>query len=137
MIYFDTSVLVAYYTPEERSPEAAALVAGADLPVVSDLVIAELNVAVERKKRQGFLSQDAVTSVFSLFDEDLREAFLTVSLEPRHFTATRALASRSSVPLRTLDALHALIASDVEATVATFDTRLHQAARALGLSVLP
>ena len=37
MIYFDTSVLAAYYIPEERSAEAAAIGAKALYPVVSDL----------------------------------------------------------------------------------------------------
>jgi predicted nucleic acid-binding protein len=49
LIYFDTSVLAAYYTPEERSVEAAALVANATYPVVSDLAVAELNVVMVRK----------------------------------------------------------------------------------------
>jgi PIN domain len=39
--------------------------------------------------------------------------------------------------LRTLDALHLVIALEVEATLATFDDRLHEAARAVGLPVLP
>lgn len=137
MIYFDTSVLAAYYTPEERSLEAAAIVANAVFPVVSDLTIAELNVTIVRKERLGFLSQKAVADVFSLFDEHLRDAFLHIALEPRHFVATRPLASRSSIGLRTLDALHLVLASEVEATLATFDTRLHEAACALGLPVLP
>jgi predicted nucleic acid-binding protein len=137
VIYFDTSVLAAYYTPEERSAEAAAIVAGASFPVVSDLAVAELNVTVVRKEKLGFLPQTAVEAVFSLFDEHLRNAFLTIALETRHMEATRALAARSSPRLRTLDALHLVIASEVEATLATFDVRLHDAARAIGLPVLP
>lgn len=84
MIYFDTSVLAAYYTSEERSAEAAAIVAEASFPVVSDLAAAELNVAMVRK-----------------------------------------------------ETLHLVIASEVEATLATIDDRLHEAARSIGLSVLP
>ena len=137
MIYFDTSVLAAYYTPEERSREAAAIVADASLPVVSDLAIAELNVTIWRKERLGFLTRQGVAAVFSLLDEHLRDAYLNVAIEPRHIAATRALASRSTVRLRTLDAIHLVIASDAEATLATFDTRLHEAASALGLPVLP
>lgn len=137
MIYFDTSVLAAYYTPEERSLEAAAIVSKVSLPVVSDLAVAEFNVTVRRKERLGFLSAEAAFSVFSLFDEHLREVFLNISIEARYVAATRALASRSSIPLRTLDALHLVMASDVDATLATFDTRLYDAACALGVPVLP
>ena len=137
MIYFDTSVLAAYYTPEDRSVEAAALVAKATYPVLSDLAVAEFNVVMVRKEKLGFLPQEGAEAVFSLFDEHRRDAFLTIALEARHFEATRALAIRSSARLRTLDALHLVIASEVEATLATFDERLHEAARAAGLSVLP
>lgn len=98
MIYFDTSVLAAYYTPEERSHEAAAIVAKASLPVVSDLAIAEFNVTILRKERLGFLSREAAVSVFSLFDEHLRDAFLNISIEARYVATTRALASSSSIP---------------------------------------
>ena len=137
MTYFDTSVLTAYYTTEERSPHAAVLVDNASLPVISDLAIAELNVAIWRKGKLGLLPMEAVAAVFSLFDEHLQNAFLNVSIEPRHIDATRALASRSPVRLRTLDALHLVIASELEATIATFDNRLHEAATALGHPVLP
>ena len=58
MIYFDTSVLAAYDTPEERSVEAAALVAKATYPVVSDLAVTELNVVIVRKEKLGFLPQE-------------------------------------------------------------------------------
>jgi predicted nucleic acid-binding protein len=137
VIYFDTSVLAAYYTPEERSAEAAAIIAKASYPVVSDLAVAELNVAIVRKEKLGFLPQKGAEAVFSLFDEHLRDAFLTIALETRHMEATRALAARTSARLRTLDALHLVIALEVEATLATFDDRLHEAARAVGLPVLP
>jgi uncharacterized protein len=137
VIYFDTSVLTAYYTEEERSAEAAKIVQKASLPVVSDLAIAEFNVAITRKEKLGFLSQEGVAAVFSLFDEHLQDAFLSVSIETRHFAATRALAARSEVPLRTLNALHLVMASEIEGALATFDQRLHQAASALGLLVLP
>jgi predicted nucleic acid-binding protein len=137
VIYFDTSVLAAYYTPEERSAEAAAIVAQATYPIVSSLAVAELNVVIVRKEKLGFLPQKGAEAVFSLFDEHRRVAFLTIALEARHMEATRALATRLSARLRTLDALHLVIASEVEATVATFDGRLHEAARAIGLPVLP
>jgi len=135
--YFDTSVLTAYYTTEERSPDAAVLVKNASLPVISDLAVAELNVAIWRKRKLGLLSNEVVAAVFSLFDEHMQDAFLNVPIESRHIAATRDLASRSPVRLRTLDALHLVIASELEATIVTFDNRLHEAASVLGHPVLP
>jgi predicted nucleic acid-binding protein len=137
VIYFDTSVLAAYYTPEERSAEAEAIVAKASYPVVSDLAVAELNVVMVRKEKLGVLPQQGAAAVFSLFDEHLRDAFLTIALETRHMEATRALAIRSSARLRTLDALHLVMVMELEATLATFDNRLHEAAHLVGVPVLP
>jgi predicted nucleic acid-binding protein len=90
-----------------------------------------------RKERLGFLPPKGAEAVFSLFDEHLRDAFLTIALETRHMEATRALATRALARLRTLDALHLVLALEVEATLATFDQRLHEAARAIDLPVLP
>lgn len=137
MIYFDTSVLVAYYTEEQRSGEAAEIIEGASLPVVSDLAVAELNVVIARKERLGLLPLGGAAAVFALFDEHLRDSFLSVSIEPKHIQATRDFAVRSTIPLRTLDALHLVMASEVEGSLATFDGRLADAARAMGLAVLP
>ncbi|HEY0512391.1 MAG TPA: PIN domain-containing protein [Thermoanaerobaculia bacterium] len=39
--------------------------------------------------------------------------------------------------LRTLDALHLVVAVELKAPVATFDTRLADAARGFGIEVLP
>lgn len=137
MIYFDTSVLAAYYTEEQRSDEAAEIIEKASLPVVSDLTVAELNVVMARKERLGFLPLGSAAAVFALFDEHLRDSFLSITIEPRHIQATRDLAVRSPIPLRTLDTLHLVFVSEIEGTLATFDGRLADAARALGVAVLP
>ncbi|HEX7183841.1 MAG TPA: type II toxin-antitoxin system VapC family toxin [Thermoanaerobaculia bacterium] len=137
MIYFDTSVLAAYYTEEQRTGEAAEIIGKASLPVVSDLTIAELNVVIARKERLGFLPLGGAAAVFALFDEHLGDSFLSIAIEPRHIQATRDFAVRSPIPLRTLDTLHLVMASEVEGALATFDGRLADAARAMGFAVLP
>lgn len=137
MIYFDTSVLAAYYTPEERSDEAQAIVASARIPVVSDVGIAELNVVLERKARQGFLAPEAVLRVFEMFDEHLQDLFHRVFLDRKLIALTRSVASISTVSLRTLDALHLVVAVHLGLPLATFDRRLAEAARAVGIKVLP
>ena len=139
MIYLDTSTLVAYYTTEEHSLAAQAILLDAELPVISDLVIAEFNVAIHRKRARGYLSPEAVGAVFALFDEHVRETFLQVPLAPAQIAATRDLAEKLSAatPLRTLDALHLAIAIEVGGALATFDQRLAEAARAMRIEVLP
>ena len=58
MRYVDTSVLVAYYTPEDRSAEATEIV-GRGALVLGDLGIAEFYVVIARKARDGLLPQEA------------------------------------------------------------------------------
>lgn len=135
--YFDTSVLVAYYTVEDRSAEASSIVRRTELPVISDLGIAEFNITIARKQRDGYLTSDAAGAVFALFDQHLRNVFVRVAIDGGHVETTRLLPRRVDVPLRTLDALHLSIALDVEGVLATFDERLGLAARAGGLEVLP
>ena len=135
IVYFDTSVLVAYYTVEDRTPDAIAIVGRAELPVISDICIAELNVVVRRKQRQGFLSAEAATSVFELFDEHVRDIFVHVALDEGHLEATRELPAQSGTLLRTLDALHLAAGVDAGGAIATFDTRLAEACRSLDVEV--
>jgi predicted nucleic acid-binding protein len=47
------------------------------------------------------------------------------------------MASKASVMLRTLDALHVAVAAGLGSPVATFDGRLADAVRDLGFEVLP
>ncbi len=136
IVYFDSSVLVAYYTVEERTDEAKSIVEQAELPVISDLCVAELNVVIRRKQRQGFLSDTAAAAVFELFDEHVRDIFVRVALDDGHLEATRQLPIRAEPPLRTLDALHLAVAVDVGGAIATFDDRLAAASRSLGVEVL-
>ena len=135
IVYFDSSVLVAYYTEEERTADAASIVESAELAVISDLCIAELNVVVRRKQREGFLSEEAAAAVFELFDEHVRDIYVRVALDDGHLEATRQLPVEAETPLRTLDALHLAVAVDVGGAMATFDDRLAQAGRSLEVEV--
>jgi predicted nucleic acid-binding protein len=138
VIYFDTSVLTAYYTVEEQTVRASEIVASTTDPVISDLVIAELNLVLTRKAQQGLLSAEALAAVFSLFDEHAQSVFLGTPISSVHVQATRELAARCPVPLRTLDALHLVLATShsQQISFATFDQRLAKAARAVGMEVL-
>ncbi len=136
IVYFDSSVLVAYYTEEERTLDAVSIVESAELPVISDLCVAELNVVIRRKQRQGFLSEEAAAAVFGLFDEHVRDIYVRVALDDGHLETTRQLSLQTATILRTLDALHLAVAMDVGGAMATFDHRLAQASRSIEVEVL-
>jgi len=137
VIYLDTSVLTAYYTVEEHSERATEIVTTAEEPMVSDLAIAEFNATIWRKQHQGFLTPESVAAVFALFDEHVQNVYRRVPISPAHVESVRDLAGRCPVLLRTLDALHLVLAiSQSVAELATFDRRLADAAKATGFAVL-
>jgi predicted nucleic acid-binding protein len=138
--YADTSVLIPFYIDEPRSPDADALLTGAKYFCISDLSIAEFNVAVWRKVREGALTAAAAEVVFAAFDEHCAQGLYQIEAISRGHAATvrsfaRELAQRSADPMRTLDALHAAICQQVGGTLLTFDPRLAAAARLAGLAV--
>jgi predicted nucleic acid-binding protein len=136
MRYVDTSVLVAYYTPEDRSAQATEIVQQDGL-LLGDVGIAEFYVAIARKARDGLLPQEAAASVKGLFEKHLGDGhFRRVPFHYGQVVAIRDFAPTTPVLMRTLDALHCAAALEVGAEMATFDKRLAEAARALGIRVI-
>jgi predicted nucleic acid-binding protein len=140
LIYVDTSLLLPVYVPEDRSEEANRVLASALTIVISDLTVAEFHVGLARKVKLGNLSVPQMEATRALFESHLHEGLLRrVPLQPFHSEAAGRLASRSKVVLRTLDALHLAVVAGLASSVpvATFDTRLADAAQDLGFEVLP
>jgi predicted nucleic acid-binding protein len=138
VIYADTSLLLPVYVPEVNSQLANEAIEGAEGLLISDLTVAEFMVGLARKVKLGELSLDRAQEVQAAFEQHMAEGFLQrLPLVGKHSEAAGELASRSPVILRTLDALHLVVAVEWEATMATLDNRLSDAARALGLAVVP
>ena len=138
MIYADTSLLLPCYVPEEQSAEAQRIIESGDPVVVSDITVAEMYVGLARKQRLGTLNRGQLVRSRSFFDEHLSQGvFQRVALTERHVALVRSLSAESRTPLRTLDTLHLAIASDLQAVMATFDKRLAEAARVVGLASVP
>lgn len=138
MIYADTSLLLPIYVPEQRSEEANGLVEGETALWISDLTVAEFLVGLARKVKLGSLPLDRAEQVRTTFEQHVAGGFLKrVPTTGAHSEAAGELALRSPVLLRTLDAIHLAVAVELEATLATLDTRLADAGRGLGFPVLP
>jgi predicted nucleic acid-binding protein len=136
--YVDTSLLLAVYTPEERSEEANQILRSASEIFISDLTVAEFLVGLARKVKLAVLSGAQSEAARDSFEAHLVEGLLRrVPLRSSYSELAGELASRSEVMLRTLDSLHLVVASQLETPLATFDGRLADAARNLGLEVLP
>ena len=138
MIYVDTSLLLPIYIPEVNSEIANNAVQGATELVISDLTVAKFLVGLARKVKQGTLSLERADEVRAAFEQHMTEGFLQrVALVGSHSEAAGQLAFRSPMMLRALDAIHLAVAVGLEAKVGTLDGRLSDAARALGVEVLP
>ena len=109
MIYLDTSVVVALLTPEERSAQALDWFGQSREPLISsDWLITETHSALGIKQRHHGLSSGARQAADLLQDPGLG--------------------------LRAGDALHLAVALHSRCThLASFDSRMQQAAVALGM----
>lgn len=134
--YLDTSVLVAYYSPETMSEKVQAFLSDQVKPAVSFLTEVELFSAVARKVRMGDLSRRDSGRILSKFlshlDSDL---FTVIPVESRYWRLARDWIGLFNTSLRTLDALHLAIASTEEYELVTSDQQLIKAADMLGVKV--
>jgi len=138
VIYVDTSLLLPAYVSEANSEQANSILESSSPIVVSDLTVAEFYVGLARKVKLGELTIPKSEVVRAAFETHLAEEFLQrLALRPSHSEAAGDLASKSTIMLRTLDALHLAVAMGLGAPLATFDGRLADAARAFGWKVLP
>ena len=139
MIYVDTSLLLAVYTPEARSEEANRILESDSSILVSDLTVAEFHVGLARKVKLRLLSPRQAEAAGASFETHLAEGLLhRTALHSAHSEAAGQLAMKSTLMLRSLDALHLAVAVGIGSDVrlATFDTRMADAAREFGFEVL-
>ncbi len=137
-IYLDASALVKLLVPEPESDSLNETLAGAGDVVVSDLALTETTSALGRRRREGLLTQAQSRRLYREAEKlaaSCRGAELT---PPVHRRAERLLLTVSTIPLRTLDALHLALALEAgAATLVTYDPRLRAAAASQGLFVAP
>jgi hypothetical protein len=136
-LYLDTSVLAACYHREPFSDEANGILALAKRPAISPLVELEMASALARKQRSGELSLRQAYDIEDLFRAHLDEGVFTrLTLTREHFQLARQTLWASTLPLTTLDALHAAVAALDGRALTTADRRLAAAAEDLGVKVL-
>ena len=128
MLYLDASALVKRYVDEEGSEAVRTAMAGEGAWWMCRVGF------VETARAVGLA---AGTSAVRAFKREW-DAFGVVEVNAT--LAEHAAALALSAELRSLDALHlaaALVLPPQELTIATWDTRLHRAARDEGISTFP
>lgn len=134
--YLDTSVIANLLLAEQFSERAEAF---ADRKrsalVVSNFAAAEFSSVIARHVRMGGVSVEDARAHLAQFDHWASRAVLRVDITPEDITRAEAYMRRLDLPLRTPDAIHIAVAWRLEAELATFDRRMSDVARAVGVSV--
>jgi predicted nucleic acid-binding protein len=133
MAYFDTTVLVAYYCPEELSEHAERLILNDDEPTISMLTVLEFVSALSRKTREKALSSVHAKTICKQFDHHRKNGYYVVkSIDAAHYLMAASFIQQFTTPLRTLDALHIAIAVDAALPILTADKQFARSAEKLG-----
>lgn len=140
ILYLDTSALIKRYVNETGSPDVREWLRSADDKATVLITRAEMSAALNRLLRMKFLSQNDHASALTEFRADWMYYHRLPVTEP---LVARAEALACEHNLRGYDAIHlaaALTWQDLlglPVTVVTYDKELTEAARALGMEVLP
>ena len=139
VIYFDTSALAKWYINESRSDDVEKYLQQHGPVAISDLTVVEMRCLLARRRREKSLTSKIEMEIFATFQEDIRRRFLICFPFPDGLAAgaVNLMALLSDIPVRTLDALHLVIAKENSAEVlVTADPIMAEGAKALGLKVV-
>ncbi len=138
-VYLDTSALAKWYLDEPGSEAFATWIQAEDDEIwISSLTVTEMRCLLARRRRSGEITDEHETLAFSVFREDVDRGFLFLQpIEDRHVTAAVHLIDRlSDHSLRTLDAIHLSVASDLRAErLMTADAVMAEAGEAAGMDL--
>jgi len=139
IIYFDTSALAKWYLNEAGSNDVEKYIQEHGPVDISDLTIIEMRCLLARRRREGNIDPKIEIKIFATFEEDIRQRFLICHPLPDGLTAGAVdlLSVHPDLPIRTLDALHLMIAREIQTEVlATADRVMAAGAKAIGFSVV-
>lgn len=133
-VYLDTSVVVAYYVPEQNSERVQALFGEIGRPIISELVDLEILAALAFRVRTGDLDTEYARRVENLYGEHLEaELYSLMHLQPEHYRWARDVIARFELPLKSPDALHLAAAYVGGHRLITADRQLARNADALNV----
>jgi predicted nucleic acid-binding protein len=139
VIYFDTSALAKWYINEANSDDVEKYLQKHGPVAISDLTIVEMRCLLARRRRDKSITAQIETEAFATLQEDIRRRFLTCHTLPEGLAAgtINLIALLPDVPIRTLDAMHLMIAKEISATeLVTADRIMADGAEALGIKVI-
>jgi len=136
-IYLDTSIVVPLFLPDPFVDRGRAFFATGPVDLgVSDLVSAEFASVVGIKVRKREMSAASGRAAFANFDNWTGRRTVSAEMSPDDVRLAARMIRRLDLNLRAPDAIHIAIARRLGAELATFDTRMADCARALGVPVV-
>lgn len=139
LIYFDTSALAKWYINEARSDDVEEYLQHHGPVAISDLTIVEMRCLLARRRRDKSITLKMELEIFSTFQEDIRQRHLICHPFPSGLASgtINLMALLADIPVRTLDALHLMIAKEIASvSLATADHIMAAGGKALGLKVV-
>ena len=134
--YLDASVLIALLTVEPFSNRADAFVSATPDPLlVSDFAGAEFASAIARRVRTRESTLSDAQRDLADFDVWVERSARRVGISPADIAVATTFLRPLDLTLRTPDALHIAIVQRLDATLVTFDRRMADSARTLGIAV--
>ncbi|MDO8739582.1 type II toxin-antitoxin system VapC family toxin [Candidatus Deferrimicrobium sp.] len=137
--YFDTSALAKWYLNESFSEDVERYLMEHGPVAISDLTVVEMRSLLARRRREKHVDPKLENRVFSTFEDDIRRGFLIRHPMPATAAAgaVNLISTLPDVPLRTLDAMHLVIAREIDASIlATADRIMATGAHEMGFSVV-
>ncbi|MFM9099832.1 MAG: type II toxin-antitoxin system VapC family toxin [Cyanobium sp.] len=113
--YLDTSALAKWYLNEAGSEAFVDFLQGLDSAVISSLTVTEMRSLLSSRRRMGDLSVQLESVLCAALLDDIDRGWLQrYPLDDGRFAeATTLIARYPEHPLRTLDALHLVVAVDL------------------------
>jgi len=139
VVYFDTSALAKWYLNESFSAHVERYLMENGPVVISDLTVVEMRSLLACRRREKQFNPKMENRVFSTFEDDIRRGFLIRHPIPATTTAgaVNLISTLPDIPMRTLDAMHLVVAREIDASIlATADRIMAAGAHEMGFSVI-
>jgi predicted nucleic acid-binding protein len=137
-VYLDASLIVSLFVDDAFTQRAnSAFRTSPDALVVSDFAAAEFASVIARQVRTAKLSSESASKIFSDFDVWTATWATDAETQTADIVRAGAILRRLDINLRAPDAIHIAIAQRIGAQLATFDKKMAESARALGLPLVP
>jgi predicted nucleic acid-binding protein len=136
-VYLDTSVLTSLFIDTDVfNGRAVTFFSQADdILVVSDFAAAEFASVLSRLTRMNEIQDSRTRAIFDAFDVWRARFADEEDIVSSDILAATTIIRRLELNLRAPDAINLAIAQRLGASIATFDRRMAENARALGITV--